>query len=114
MREPRFAAWNRLDAARVGLNVTTESVRMAEERHFSRVGPAIVSVAVAVVCVALLVLLARSSWHRPQVKPPEVAQSTTTGQAARSAGAQVLPTEPKPAIEPTPAAPPPAQPANPD
>lgn len=87
---------------------------MAEQRHFNRLGPAMVAVAVAVVCVALLVLLARSNWNRPQVKPPAVAQSTTTGQAARSAGAKVLPTEPKRSIEPKPAGPPPAQPANPD
>ncbi len=87
---------------------------MAERRHFNRLGPAIVAVAVAAVCVTLLVLLVRSNWSRPQVKPPAVAQSTTTGQAARSAGAKVLPTEPKRSIEPAPAGPQPVQPANPD
>ncbi|WP_024507083.1 hypothetical protein [Bradyrhizobium sp. ARR65] len=87
---------------------------MAEERHFSRRGPAIIAVVVAVVCVALLVLLVRDRWNRPQVKPPEVAQSTTTGQTARSAGANVLQTDPKLSVEPTPAEQPPVQPANPN
>lgn len=87
---------------------------MAEEPHFNRRAPALIAVAVAAVCMTVLVLLVRDRWNRPHVKPPAVAQSTTTGQAARSAGAQVLPTEPKPSIEPTPAAPPPVQPANPN
>ena len=87
---------------------------MAEPRHFNRLGPAIVAVAIALVCMAFLVLLVRDRWNRPDVKPPEVAQSTTTGQAANSAGAKMLPTEPKLTVEPKPAAPPPVQPANPN
>jgi type IV secretory pathway VirB10-like protein len=87
---------------------------MAEPRHFSRLGPAIVAVAVALVCVTFLVLLVRDRWIRPDVKPPELAQSTATGQAANSAGAKVMPTEPKLTVEPKPAAPPPVQPANPN
>ncbi|WP_407180330.1 hypothetical protein [Bradyrhizobium sp. STM 3562] len=87
---------------------------MAEERHFSRRVPAIIAIVVAVVCVGLLALLVRDRWNRPQVKPPSVAESTTTGQAARSAGADVLPSDRKLSVEPTPAAPPPVQPANPN
>ena len=87
---------------------------MAAERHFNRLGPAMIAVVIAAVCAALLVLLVRSNWNRPQVKPAAVERSTTTGQAAHSGGAKVLPTEPKPSIEPAPAGPRPAQPANPD
>jgi hypothetical protein len=77
-------------------------------------GKALIAAVVAVVCFGALALVVRSNLKHPELKPPEVANSTTTGQAARSAGAQVLPTEPKPSISPTPAGPPPVQPSNPN
>lgn len=87
---------------------------MAAERHFNRLVPATIAVVIAAVCATVLVLLVRDRWNRPEVKPPAVERSTTTGQAAHSAGAKVLPTDPKPSIEPKPAGPPPAQPADPN
>jgi len=86
---------------------------MAEQRHFRGTHPAVIAGVLALVCAVILTLLIHDRWSRPDVKPPEVASTTTTGQAARSAGATVLPTEPKLRVEPTPAAPGPVQPANP-
>ncbi len=108
---------SRNPARLVGLGLNMAEIKelsaMAEQRHSSK-GPATIAVVVAVVCVVLLVLLVRDRWNRPQVRPPAAAQSTTTGQSARSAGAKVLPTDPKLSVEPAPAGPKPAQPANPD
>jgi hypothetical protein len=79
-----------------------------QHRRFSGWHPAVV-----VVCAAILTWLIYDRWSRPEVKPAEVARSTTTGQAARDTGAQVLPTDPKVSVEPTPAAPGSVQPAQP-
>jgi hypothetical protein len=87
---------------------------MAEERRFSGVHPAAIAGVLAVACAVVLTLLIHDRWSRPEVKPPQVASTTTTGQAAHSAGARVLPTDPKLQVEPTPAAPGPVQPANPE
>ena len=72
-----------------------------------------VVVAVALVSVGTLTLLVRDRWHSPEVKPAEQARHSTTGRAAAAVGATVLPTDPKLAIEPAPAGPKQAQPANP-
>jgi hypothetical protein len=66
------------------------------------------------VCAGVLALLVRDRWNRPEIKTAEQVRSATTGQAAQAAGARVLPTDPKLAVEPTPAGPKPAQPANPN
>jgi hypothetical protein len=87
---------------------------MARERNFARLGPAIISGGLALVCICILVLLIHDRWSHPHMRPPEVASSTTTGQAARSADAQVLQPDPKLSVEPKPASPGPVQPANPN
>ena len=87
---------------------------MAEHGRFSEWHPVWIAIIAAVVCAAILTLLIYDRWSRPEVKPPELARSTTTGQAANSAGAKVLPTDPKLRVEPTPPAPRPVQPANPN
>ena len=87
---------------------------MAEERRFSGAHPAVIAVVLAFVCAVILTLLIYDRWSHPDVKPSEVATTTTTGQAADSAGAKLLPTDPKLRVEPTPAAPRPVQPANPN
>jgi hypothetical protein len=83
------------------------------DRH-NRVGLAAISVLIAFVCVGLLALLVRDRWNPPEVKTADQARYATTGQAARSAGAQVLQTDPKLTVEPTPSGPKQAQPANPN
>ncbi len=86
---------------------------MAEQRHFSGLHPAVIAGVLAFVCAVILTLLIHDRWSRTDVKPPEVSKTTTTGQAADSAGAKILPTDPKLRVEPTPSAPRPVQPANP-
>jgi hypothetical protein len=61
---------------------------MAEERRFSGFHPAVIAGVLAFACAVILTLLVYDRWSRPDVKPPEVAQRTTTGQAAHSAGAR--------------------------
>ena len=80
-------------------------------RH--RTGPALIAVAVALVCVGALGMLVRDRWNPPEIKSAEEARHSTTGQVARAAGAIVLPTAPKLAVEPKPEGPKRAQPADP-
>ena len=84
---------------------------MAEHRQFSGLHPGVIAGVLAFACAVILTLLIHDRWSRPEVKPPEVASTTTTGEAARSAGADMLPTDPKLRVEPKPAAPGPVQPA---
>jgi len=79
----------------------------------SSIGPALIAAAIALVCIAALIMLVRDRWHPPEIKSADAARHSTTGQAARAAGATVLPTDPKLAIEPKPEGPKRAQPANP-
>jgi hypothetical protein len=77
--------------------------------HKQSLGPVAVVVAVAAFSLLSLVIVN----HGPQVRSPEVARYTTTGDAAQAAGANVTPTEPKLPLEPEAPGPKPAQPPNP-
>jgi hypothetical protein len=77
-------------------------------------GPIAVAVAVAAFGLFSLVIVNHGPWNGPQVQSPEIARSTTTGEAAQAAGATVTPTDPNLALEPTVPGPKPAQPANPE
>jgi hypothetical protein len=87
---------------------------MHERPHINRLGLAVISLAIALVCAAALITQVRYRWNSPEIKTAAEAQHTTTGQAARQAGARISQSEPKPPVEPTPAGPKPAQPANPE
>jgi len=87
---------------------------MHERPHINRKGLALMSLAIALVCGIVLVTQVRDRWNSPEVKTAAEAQHTTTGQAARAAGARISQSDPKPAVEPDPAGPKPAQPAHPD
>jgi hypothetical protein len=87
---------------------------MSNWAHINRASLAAMSFAVALICVGVLVMLIRDRWNRPELKNAEQARYATTGQAAGAAGARVLPTDPKLAVEPAPAGPKQAQPANPN
>jgi hypothetical protein len=75
--------------------------------------PIVIAMAVAVFGVLGMLIVDHGPWNRPKVQTAEVAHYRTTGAAARAAGATVMSTEPKPALEPTAPGPKPAQPANP-
>jgi hypothetical protein len=81
----------------------------------SRTGgaPLIVSIAIAVLGVLSMLLVDHGPWSKPKVQNPVVANYSTTGEAARAAGAQVTPTEPKLEVEPEPPVPKPVHPVNP-
>ena len=84
-------------------------------KHRNRHGgaPLLVAAAVAILGVLGMLMVDHGPWSTPKVQPAASANYSTTGEAARAAGAKVMPTEPKAPIEPAPPGPKPAQPANP-
>ena len=86
---------------------------MTEDR-LSRAGgaPMKVAIAVAVLGVLSMLVVDHGPWSKPKVQHPMVANYSTTGEAARAAGAQVMPTETKLDVEPNPPVPKPVHPAN--
>jgi hypothetical protein len=74
-------------------------------------GPLAVAMAVAVFGIVAMLLVDHGPWNKPHLRTALVNYGTTTA-AAQAAGARVTPTAPKPAIEPVPPGPKPAQPAN--
>ncbi|CCD94955.1 conserved exported hypothetical protein [Bradyrhizobium sp. ORS 375] len=86
---------------------------MATGTPHHRTGLALVSAAIALICMGALTVLVRDRWNPPEIKSAEAARHSTTGQVARAAGARVMPTDPSLAVEPKPEGPKRAQPANP-
>jgi hypothetical protein len=84
------------------------------EAHSKHKGPALIALAIAIFGVLAMLIVDHGPWSRPRVETAEVADHMTTGQAARSAGAAVQRTAPRPALEPQVPGPKPAQPANPE
>ena len=67
--------------------------------------PGVIALIVAALTIAAMLLVDHGPWSRAKPQPAHVAMYKTTGEAARAAGAQVLPTEPKSPIEPKPPGP---------
>ncbi|WGS18852.1 MULTISPECIES: hypothetical protein [unclassified Bradyrhizobium] len=88
-------------------------VRPIKERKRHGGAPLVVAVVVATLGVLGMLIVDHGPWSKPKVQPAATANHTTTGEAARSAGAKVIPTEPRAPIEPAPPGPTPVQPANP-
>lgn len=84
-------------------------------KHRNRHGgtPLLVAAAVAILGVLGMLVVDHGPWNKPSVQPAASANYSTTGEAARAAGAKVMPTEPKAPIEPVPPGPQPAHPVNP-
>ena len=82
--------------------------------HIDRAWIGAFAAAIALVCVVVLTLQIRDRWQSPEIRSFDQAEHSTTGQVARDAGARLLPTDPRPAVEPTPAGPKPVQPAAPN
>ena len=87
----------------------------SKESHATRRGgmPLVVAIAIAILGVLGMLIVDHGPWNRPHVKTAVVANSTTTGDAARDAGAVVMPTEPVHPLEPDAPGPKPVHPANP-
>src|SRR3989454_11939255 len=87
---------------------------LAEDRLNRRGGaPLKVAIAVAVFGVLGMLIVDHGPWNKPKVQHPVIANYSNTGEAARAAGAQVMPTEPKLQVEPEPPVPKPVHPVNP-
>jgi len=86
---------------------------ISDQARHDGVRPVWVALAVAVFGLIAMLLVDHGPWARPQPQPAHIAYYHTTGEAARAAGAAVVPTEPKRAIEPEPSVPKPVNPPNP-
>jgi hypothetical protein len=75
--------------------------------------PLKVAIAVAVFGVLGMLIVDHGPWNKPKVQHPVIANYSNTGEAARAAGAQVMPTEPRLQVEPEPPVPKPVHPVNP-
>ncbi|MEK9285272.1 hypothetical protein MTR72_37660 [Bradyrhizobium sp. ISRA442] len=62
--------------------------------------PGVIALIVAGLTIAAMLLVDHGPWNRAKVQPAHVAMYQTTGEAARAAGADVLPTDPKSVVEP--------------
>jgi hypothetical protein len=87
---------------------------LTEDRLSRRGGaPLKVAIAVAVVGVLGMLIVDYGPWNKPKGQPAFVASYSSTGEAARAAGAQITPTEPKLRVEPEPPVPKPIHPVRP-
>jgi hypothetical protein len=71
------------------------------------------TIAVAVFGVLGMLIVDHGPWSKPKHQPAFMASYSSTGEAARAAGAKVTPTEPKLQVEPEPPVPKPVHPVNP-
>jgi hypothetical protein len=101
---------------------TQQSIRVfkmannhSKESHATRRGgmPLAVAIAIAILGVLGMLIVDHGPWNKPHVKTAAVANTATTGDAARDAGATVMPTEQKRPLEPDVPGPKPVHPANP-
>jgi hypothetical protein len=75
--------------------------------------PLVVAIAVAVIGMLSILIVDYGPWNKPKVQPAVIAHHSTTGEAARAAGAKVMPTEPRLQVEPDPSGPKPVHPLDP-
>jgi hypothetical protein len=75
--------------------------------------PLRIAMAVSVLGVLGMLIVDHGPWNKPKVQPAFMVSYSSTGEAARAAGAEVTPTEPKLQVEPEPPMPKPVHPVNP-
>jgi hypothetical protein len=88
----------------------------SRKNHTRRSGgmPLLVAIAVAILGVLGMLIVDHGPWNKPKVQTVAMAHESTTGEAARAAGAIAMPSEPSPRPEPDPPGPKPVHPANPE
>ena len=87
---------------------------LTEDRLNRRGGaPLKAAIAVALFGVIGMLIVDHGPWSKPKEQPASMASYSSTGEAARAAGAKVMPTEPKLQVEPEPPMPKPVHPVNP-
>lgn len=62
--------------------------------------PGVIALIVAAVTIAAMLIVDHGPWSRAKAQPAHVANYATTGEAARAAGARVLPTQARSPLEP--------------
>ena len=89
--------------------------KVLTEDRLNRSGgaPLKVAIAVAVLGVLGMLIVDHGPWNKPKMQPAFMTSYSSTGEAARAAGAKVMPTEPKLQVEPEPPVPKPVHPVNP-
>ena len=85
-----------------------------DHAKFAGLRPVWVALAVAVFGILAMLVVDHGPWARPHPQPAHLAYFKTTGEAARAAGADVVPTAPKSELEPDPLGPKRAEPPNPE
>ena len=75
--------------------------------------PLKVAIVVAILGVLGMLIVDHGPWNKPKAQPAFMANYSSTGEAARAAGAKVMPTESKLQVEPEPPMPKPVHPVNP-
>jgi hypothetical protein len=87
---------------------------LAEDRLNRHGGaPLKIAIAVAVLGVLGMLIVDHGPWNKPKHQPAFMVSYSSTGEAARAAGAKVMPTEPKLQVEPEPPVAKPVHPVNP-
>jgi len=87
----------------------------SEENRLQRNGgmPLVIAIVIAILGVLGMLIVDHGPWNKPKVHTAEMANYSTTGEAARAAGARVMPSEKKSPLEPDAAGPEPVHPTNP-
>lgn len=62
--------------------------------------PGVIALIVAGLTIAAMLIVDHGPWSRAKTQPAHVAMYATTGEAAHAAGAKVLPTDTRSAVEP--------------
>jgi hypothetical protein len=95
-----------------GQTVENHSTRIHSTRRGGK--PLLVAIAIAVLGVLGMLIVDHGSWNKPKAQTAAMAHYSTTGEAARAVGANVVPTEPKSQLEPDAPGPKPVHPASPE
>jgi hypothetical protein len=97
------------------INADPHMANVLTKDRLNRLGgvPLKVAIAVAVLGVLGMLIVDHGPWNKPNVQPAFMASYSSTGEAARAAGAKVMPTESKLQVEPEPPMPKPVHPVNP-
>jgi hypothetical protein len=107
--------WRGLFQAKQSSRILQMADDLSNQHYTPRSGgvPLAIAIAIAVLGVLGMLIVDHGPWNKPQVRTAQMAVYTTTGNAARAAGATVSPTEPKQQLEPDAPGPKPVHPANP-
>jgi hypothetical protein len=87
---------------------------VTDQAKHEGVRPVWVALAIAIFGIVAMLLVDHGPWTRPHPQDAHVALYHTTGEAARAAGAKVVPTLPKSPVEPQPQVPKQVEPPNPE